>query len=48
MTSSVEHRLRSWRELLEKGGPSWLMECAPRIVRELEAELALSVCMKEK
>lgn len=37
--STVEHRLKSWRTLLETGGPWWLMEHAPRIVRELEAEL---------
>lgn len=40
MTSSVEQRLRSWREVLEHGGPAWLTEVAPRIVRELEDELA--------
>jgi hypothetical protein len=40
MSSTIEQRLESWREVVRSGGPRWLTEAAPRIVRELEAELA--------
>lgn len=41
MASTVEQRLESWRALLKKGGPAWLVEFAPKAIAELEAEIAL-------
>lgn len=35
-SSSIEDRLKSWRDVVETGQPYWLAEIAPKIVRELE------------
>lgn len=40
MTSTVQQRLEAWRALVRGGGPAWLVEAAPRIIVQLEAELA--------
>lgn len=41
MRSSVADRLESWRAVVRDGEPDWLVEEAPRIVAQLEAELAM-------
>jgi hypothetical protein len=37
MTGSLTHRLESWRAVLRNGGPDWLVEFAPKAIREIEA-----------
>ena len=39
----IERRLESWREVVRTGSPAWLADLAPRIIQQLEAELAALV-----
>jgi hypothetical protein len=39
MMKPAEERLEAWRKLRE-GGPAWLLEGAPRIIAQIEAEIA--------
>jgi hypothetical protein len=41
--STLEERLEAWRKVILVGGPAWMADCAPEIVRQLEAEIAAQV-----
>lgn len=40
MQSSILVRLQGWRDVAIHGSPAWLAEVAPKIIRQLEAEIA--------
>lgn len=36
---AIRHRLEGWRECLRTGQPYWLVEFAPIVIAQLEADL---------